>query len=401
MHEFLTPGVHHFVSSGPLPQRVLVQVWGGGGGAGQKCGVRGCDGGAGAFVQARLLVQPGQVLRIYVGAGGAGGVAGTVEYAPASESGADACRPAAAHAARERSNSAAEGEQPKPGRVTDAELAARGARRGRGGVIVQAPTLVRRVSVGCATGGYPGGGTGVSSGSRFAAGGGGGFSAVALLPSAMLPDEAPPAGFSAPWPGADAGGEEPQLLLLAAGGGGGGTRHGMPGAAVSGGTPDGAASAHENGDHDGLLEVTGGTAAPQGPGVGRGDGASSGAPFHGGTAASFGGGGGGGYFGGGSGGYLPGVVGGGGGGASYAAERGVLLEHDSIVMESGSGRRPGGLAADPPQARGAGVWDIVGGLVGEGGEGQPQGPTKPGNTGAVRIVEEFAQGRARGHAQRR
>lgn len=107
-----------------------------------------------------------------------------------------------------------------------------------------------------------------------------------------------------------------------------------------------------------------------------------GSEYQGGNGCYFGGGGGGGLFGGGGGSYIPGIVGSGGGGSSFAEINGT--QHAS---QSGNGRMPGGLNADPPLATGLGQWDTVGGYAGEGGEGQLES-LEDGRSGAVRILFE-------------
>ena len=56
---------------------------------------------------------------------------------------------------------------------------------------------------------------------------------------------------------------------------------------------------------------------------------------------------------------------------------------DHIIIP-GEKRKPGGLDCDPPDAVGAGDWDKVGGLVGEGGTGHVT-ETQAGRAGCVRI----------------
>ena len=100
-------------------------------------------------------------------------------------------------------------------------------------------------------------------------------------------------------------------------------------------------------------------------------------------------GGGGGYFGGGGGGTLPGIGGGGGGGACYVHQDRCF---DAVII-AGDSYHPGGLRHNPPQAVGCGEWDLVGGLVGQGGRSivDKNDPnivkTSSVNAGAVRIIK--------------
>ena len=110
--------------------------------------------------------------------------------------------------------------------------------------------------------------------------------------------------------------------------------------------------------------------------------AMSGEMWQGGNGSEFGAGGGGGYYGGGGGGTSPGIGGGGGGGSSYIYAPKCI----SHTIVTGYQYKPGGLEHDPPAACGLGDWDKVGGLVGEGGHGNPI-KASPGNSGCVRIIK--------------
>ena len=115
---WVTPGQYKWRV--PLKcKKILVQVWGAGGGGGFLYGRKYSCGGCGGFVQAEVHVFPQEELTIHVGSGGEAG---------------------------------------KPG--------------------VQVEGTVDDYEQGCAKGGHPGGGDGFSSNEVFACGGGGGYSAV-------------------------------------------------------------------------------------------------------------------------------------------------------------------------------------------------------------------------------
>jgi hypothetical protein len=137
-----------------MTSEIMLEVWGGGGGGGQFKYVKGGNGGGGAFVQTIVPVRPGDHLTIVVGGGGSRGIHG-VTATPVNE-------------------------------------------------VLKRPEI--KQETGRALGGQPGGGTGLASNSTFAAGGGGGYSAVYIHG---------PLGL--------------ETLVIAGGGGGGGTRDGRPG----------------------------------------------------------------------------------------------------------------------------------------------------------------------------
>lgn len=137
-----------------MTSEIMLEVWGGGGGGGQFKHVKGGNGGGGSFVQTIVPVRPGDHLTIVVGGGGSRGIHG-VTATPVNE-------------------------------------------------VLKRPEI--KQETGRAVGGQPGGGTGLASNSTFAAGGGGGYSAVYIHG---------PLGL--------------ETLVIAGGGGGGGTRDGRPG----------------------------------------------------------------------------------------------------------------------------------------------------------------------------
>eukprot|EP00605_Chrysophyceae_sp_TOSAG23-4_P002678 GSChrysophyteH1.ASY1.ANO1.2954.1 assembled CDS len=207
---------------------------------------------------------------------------------------------------------------------------------------------------GITLGGMPGGGEGYGGGGYWACGGGGGYTIVS---------KRSPKGN--------------QALLVAAGGGGGGSVNGLPGGNMDGelfGTRvdpicGGTATATQGG-HFGDSGTSFNSKWP----------ASDGEMWKGGNGSEFGAGGGGGYYGGGGGGTQPGIGGGGGGGASYVY---LPKVHDYVIIP-GENKMPGGLKCDPPLAAGAGEWDKVGGICGQGGEGDPN-VTQVGRAGCVRV----------------
>jgi hypothetical protein len=212
-------------------------------------------------------------------------------------------------------------------------------------------------TVGVALGGTPGGGIGYGGGGRWAAGGGGGYSLLSKR-----------------------SGEGNQVIAVAGGGGGGGSQDGLPGCGDAGPYP-GARIDPRNGCS--ACGTEGGAAGDSGNIHFSDFPASPGTLWQGGNGCQFGGGGGGGYAGGGGGGTSPGVGGGGGGGSSFLYTE--LVQDYQFIH--GTGRTPGGIDHDPPQAVGIGEWDKVGGLCGEGGTGDPK-QVFAGNAGAVRIFKQ-------------
>ena len=284
---FRTPGSHTFT----VPRRttqVKLQIWGAGGGGGHLLGSNngGGRGGGGGFIEGILEVTPGESLEIIVGEGGRPGVHGKL--------------------------------------MTDENALEQAA-----------------YTEGMSQGGVPGGGCGRANNAAWAAGSGGGFSAVFR---------------NGPW------GKE--TILVAGGGGGGGSRNGCPGGGFVGGyTPDdprnGGPGTQDSGG-DGGRPPFGESWTWEGSEeliVGK-----PGIQWQGGDSGQFGGGGGGGFYGGGGGGSTPGIVGGGGGGSSFASEAII-----GASTNSGTKFNPGGLDRNPTRAVGMGEWDEKPGLAGEGG----------------------------------
>ncbi|TMW63796.1 hypothetical protein Poli38472_002737 [Pythium oligandrum] len=214
--------------------------------------------------------------------------------------------------------------------------------------------------VGVAQGGrLGGGGKGHSGNKESACGGGGGFTCVYRQS---------PYGI--------------EYLLIAGGGGGGGTcRHG------GGGVHDAPTLKEGDEKRSGRpgSSTDGGSAGecdPYNP-VCRFEG-TDGTSFQGGDGAEYGGGGGGGYYGGGGGGFAPGIVGGGGGGSSYVNLS--SFEPKTVVMVPGQPVQPGGMDRVPPRSVKDAYWDIVDGVVGQGGTGRVDAAAR-GNHGGVRLAK--------------
>jgi hypothetical protein len=320
-----------------VPKRInklKIQLWGAGGGSGNFLSRQGGNGGGGAFVEAIIDVEPYDVLEIVIGTGGCAGASGSeIEPADVDE------QRAAMKVRRTAEMFLSRDERLDPNRKVE-----------------MADFSASAAACGITLGGIPGGGEGYGGGGCWACGGGGGYSIVA---------KRTPRGN--------------QAFLVAAGGGGGGSLHGLPGGNMEG---------HFVGE---LVDpVCGGQASAERGGIAGDSGAlvnsqwaaESGKMWQGGNACEFGGGGGGGYYGGGGGGTRPGLAGGGGGGASYVY---APVAYDYVIV-AGHGRLPGGLKHDPPAASGCGEWDKVGGLAGEGGQGDTH-KTHPGNAGACRILK--------------
>ncbi|CAM9882509.1 unnamed protein product, partial [Phaeothamnion confervicola] len=264
--EFAEPGVFAYQVAHGCRQ-LKVQVLGGGGGSGHMRGGRGPSGsgGAGAFVEVLLVVSANDEIEVTVGAGGAAGVYGPPEHGDP------------AVAAMDADDSAA----------TDA------------------------IDLGMTPGGWPGGGAGHSGNAVWAAGGGGGYSSVALR-------RGPVKGVAGAWM---------EVLVVAGGGGGGGSRDGVGGGGLSGELL-GAKVDKRNGRMGGAT--AGGEGGDSGDVSGCSVPAEAGRKWQGGAGAEFGGGGGGGWFGGGGGGTTPGIVGGGGGGSSFVLMTAML---DQVVLQ--------------------------------------------------------------------
>ena len=182
------------------------------------------------------------------------------------------------------------------------------------------------------------GGNGYASNGAWAAGGGGGFSAIFR---------------NGPW------GKE--TILVAGGGGGGGSRNGCPGGGFEGGqTADdprnGKGGTQEEGGEGGHFPLNENWSwdGNENNIIGK-----DGEQWQGGDGSIFGAGGGGGFFGGGGGGSTPGIVGGGGGGSSFANDD---VKH--VVTLLGEGDKPGGMNRKPPTAVGIGEWDPIEGMLG-------------------------------------
>ncbi|DAZ95818.1 TPA: hypothetical protein N0F65_008537 [Lagenidium giganteum] len=215
------------------------------------------------------------------------------------------------------------------------------------------------IKVSTARGGLPGGGAGHSGNKECACGGGGGFTSVYRESAFGI-----------------------EYLVIAGGGGGGGTcRDGYGGSGLK-------AKPVEPGDDLRIgrcgSDNSGGLAGvcdehnPICKFVGE-----AGQSLQGGAGAEFGGGGGGGYFGGGGGGFSPGIVGGGGGGSSFVNMS--IFEPKSVYVEAGRAIVPGGMDRCPPQSARDAYWDLVDGVVGQGGKGSSQ-ELAVGNHGGVRLA---------------
>jgi hypothetical protein len=300
---FRVAGLHTW----EVPPKVKVlkmEAWGGGGGSGHLLDSNsgGGDGAGSGFVEIIIEVKPGEKLEIVVASGGAAGIRGTM--------------------------------------VTDL-------------------TEMREAvyNPGIAPGGEPGGGNGTGGNKAWAAGGGGGYSAVFR---------------NGPW------GKE--TLMVAGGGGGGGSRPGLPGGGLTGGQ-----NLNDPRNGAGGTQVRGGAGGRPSEGESMGNlpkeqiQGTDGKQWMGGHGCKFGGGGGGGVFGGGGGGSTPGIAGAGGGGSSFACDNA-----DSFLTLPGNKMEPGGNDRDCPLAVGVGDWDLVGGMVGLGGTGDAR-HTAAGNPGAVRL----------------
>ena len=125
---FVLPGVYSYKVP-PATRQLKIQLWGGGGGSGFLRDHVAGSGGGGAYVEALVMVIPGECLQITVGAGGQGGVCGRLDMPP------------------DESTDSLE-------------------------------TLEMIEVVGVALGGEPGGGNGHGGNEQWAAGGGGGYSMV-------------------------------------------------------------------------------------------------------------------------------------------------------------------------------------------------------------------------------
>ncbi|KAJ0399546.1 hypothetical protein P43SY_006092 [Pythium insidiosum] len=340
---FLTADVHEYKVPRDV-QRLKIQAWGAGGGAGHLRGQTGGHGGGGAFVEAVCRVHPGETLYFAIGHGGAAGQYAQMKEVPdeegialAAERTADGSRTATASTA-------------DPGRRREARD-----RLYRS--IAQARV---DTTVSSAAGGHPGGGVGHSGNKESACGGGGGFTSVYRNGAFGI-----------------------EYVLIAAGGGGGGTcRHGDGGGGVKArawkdgddrrmGRPGDAAQGGRAGicdEHNPVCRFVG----------------TDGGSLQGGDGAEFGGGGGGGLYGGGGGGFAPGVVGGGGGGSSFVNLE--IAERGSVVVLPGLAPSPGGLEREPPRAVRDAYWDVVDAVVGEGGKATPSAVAS-GNHGGVRLAK--------------
>ncbi len=340
---YSVPGIYTYKTD-RKSARFKIQLWGAGGGSGYFYGRQGGDGGGGAFVEVIIDIEPYSVLELTVGAGGGAGVRGK-EAAPVD---INNLRQVAAKR-REKERSLPRSKL----KVTLNDLMAHATEEEQN-IIYQDAVETERCSN--TPGGMPGGGEGYAGNECWASGGGGGYTAISKKTSRGT-----------------------QLLLLAAGGGGGGSVPGLPGGGLDGILP-------------GTLvdPLNGRTATVDSPGAAGESGstfnsqwaATPGQMWQGGNGCEFGAGGGGGYYGGGGGGTSPGIGGGGGGGSSY------VYSHicRDIVLIPGHNKNPGGMNHKPPQACGVGDWDKTGGIVGEGGRGEPFA-TNPGKNGGIRIYK--------------
>ena len=284
---YRTPGSHTFI----VPRRttqIKLQIWGAGGGGGHLLGSNngGGRGGGGGFIEGILEVTPGETLEVIVGEGGKHGEHGKL--------------------------------------MTDAMSLEQAA-----------------YAEGICQGGVPGGGRGRANNAAWAAGSGGGFSAVFR---------------NGPW------GKE--TILVAGAGGGGGSRNGCPGGGFVGGytadDPRNGGPGTQEGGGEGGRPPFGENWTWEGSEdliIGK-----PGVQWQGGDAGQFGGGGGGGFYGGGGGGSTPGIVGGGGGGSSFASEAII-----GAATNGGHKFSPGGLDRNPTPAVGLGEWDEKPGSAAEGG----------------------------------
>jgi hypothetical protein len=301
-----------------------VQLWGGGGGSGHFLERKGGAGGGGGFVEFILLVNPFEIFEVVVGSGGQAGVYGTeIQAITTHRDDGGDGASAVAGSTSEKSFDVIDG------------------------------------TVGVSLGGNPGGGVGYGGGGRWASGGGGGYSMLAKRT-----------------------GEGNEVIAVAGGGGGGGSQNGLPGCGMTGPYPGSRIDPRNGccavGEEGGAAGDSGNIHFSDFP-------ATNGVAWQGGNGCQFGAGGGGGYAGGGGGGTSPGVGGGGGGGSSFVyTEGGTVRDYQFI---HGSGRMPGGLQHEPPEAVGVGEWDKLGGLCGEGGEGDAL-KVSAGNGGAVRIFKQ-------------
>ena len=390
-------------------RRVKIQAWGAGGGSGLFKGRRCGNGGGGAYVEAILEVDPYDVLEVVVGVGGQGGVFGTnIECVDIDEqrrqtqekrrlemyqrsSKKDERKKKAKDItnmkellSNDAKNTGADmKEKEKARQEAVLGLAAKGDEDGEerefeddgedsrsessNGDFKDESTNIQFDVIdsesGASVGGQPGGGIGYGGGGLWAGGGGGGYTIIAKRSA-----------------------KGNQALLVAGGGGGGSSQHGLPGMGMVGpleGTR--------------IDRVNGGTATASKGGDAGDSGniynsdwpASEGEMWTGGYASQYGGGGGGGYFGGGGGGTLPGIGGGGGGGSSYIHTEKVF----DYTVVGGDGYMPGGVQHNPPHAVGAGEWDLVGGLSGQGARtivdknDATNVTTTNGNSGCVRIIK--------------
>lgn len=331
---FLTAEVHEYRV--PKDMKLLkIQAWGAGGGSGHLKGQMVGHGGGGAFVEGVCKVFPGETLYISVGSGGSCGKYARLRQIEFEEG--DDANAAVGQATGNSSN----GNDPP--------------------MMPSKKKKNKRIEtfVGVAKGGFPGGGDGHSGNKENACGAGGGFTSVYRESAYGI-----------------------EYLLIAAGGGGGGTcrhgdggglfkqrkfkdgddvRMGRPGGDLNGG------KAGECDEHNPICKFVG----------------TDGASMQGGNGAEFGGGGGGGLFGGGGGGFAPGIVGGGGGGSSFVNME--LFDRKSVRVEPGDTILPGGMDQNPPQSVRGAYWDVVDGVVGEGGTSTVMALEK-GNHGGVRLA---------------
>ncbi|GLE04824.1 hypothetical protein PINS_up013803 [Pythium insidiosum] len=347
---FLTAEIHEYRVPRDV-QRLKLQAWGAGGGAGHLRGQCVGHGGGGAFVEAVFRVHPGETLYLAVGSGGSAG-----RYAQMTQVPDDEGIALAAERAKTAVTTAA---TPTPLMTASTANAAR--RREARDQFYRSVTQARvDTTVSSAPGGCPGGGVGHSGNRESACGGGGGFTSVYRNGAFGI-----------------------EYLLIAAGGGGGGTcRHGDGGGGLKArawkdgddrrlGRPGDATAGGRAGlcdEHNPICRFVG----------------TAGSALQGGDGAEFGGGGGGGLYGGGGGGFAPGIVGGGGGGSSFVNAE--IAERGSVVVLPGLAPTPGGLERAPPRAVRDAYWDVVDAVVGEGGSATPS-VVSNGNHGGVRLAK--------------
>lgn len=362
---FVTTEVHEYRV--PKGTKLLkIQAWGGGGGSGflkhQMLG----HGGGGAFAEGVCRVSPGETLYVSVGSGGGAGKCARLRqivYAsPSDDDDNDDNVDDNKHRRNDNHNGSHKGIH-NDGRndIHNDTSLNNNDNNPNGAVTLKTPKIKRRIEtfVGVAKGGTPGGGDGHSGNKESACGGGGGFTSV-------YRDSA----FGV------------EYLVIAGGGGGGGTcRDGDGGGACAArklhdgddlriGRPGGdraGGAAGECDEHNPICKFT----------------STSGTSMQGGNGAEFGGGGGGGLFGGGGGGFAPGIVGGGGGGSSFVNLE--LFDCKSVRIEPGGAILPGGMDENPPQSVRGAYWDVVDGVVGEGGTSTMSAVEK-GNHGGVRLA---------------